>query len=61
MNLFPLCKNSLWYNYGNNYGTETVSFLGPKLWTLLPQEYKDINNLIEFKRKIKDWVPQNCP
>ena len=44
-----------------HYGTESVSFLGPKLWAILPQEYKDIDNLIEFKHKIKTWVPENCP
>ena len=44
-----------------HYGTETVSFLGPKLWKILPQEYKDIDSLQEFKRKIKNWVPHNCP
>ena len=36
-----------------HYGTETVSFLGPKLWSILPQEYKNIDNLSEFKNKIK--------
>ena len=44
-----------------HYGTETMSFLGPKLWSILPQEYKNIDNLSEFKNKIKNWVPQNCP
>ena len=44
-----------------HYGTESLSFLGPKLWTLLPQEYKDIDNLTDFKCKIKSWVPKNCP
>ena len=24
-------------------------------------EYKNIDNLSEFKNKIKNWVPQNCP
>ena len=37
-------------------GTESLSFLGPKLWAILPQEYKDIDNLIEFKTKLKTWV-----
>ena len=36
-----------------HYGTEGISFLGPKLWAILPQEYKDIDKLIEFKEKIK--------
>ena len=44
-----------------HYGVETVFFLGPKLWSILPQEYKIIDNLSEFKNKIKHWVPQNCP
>ena len=44
-----------------HYGTETVSFLGPKLWSILPNEYKSIININEFKSKIKSWVPQNCP
>ena len=42
-------------------GTESLSFLGPKLWRILPQEYKDIDNLTEFKTKIKAWVPESCP
>ena len=44
-----------------HYGTESVSFLGPKLWQLLPQELKDINDINIFKSKIKEWVPQDCP
>ena len=44
-----------------HYGTESLSFVGPKLWAILPQEYKDIDNLTEFKNKIKTWVPGNCP
>ena len=44
-----------------HYGTESLSFLGPKLWQLLPKEYKDIDNLADFKHKIKSWVPENCP
>ena len=43
-----------------HYGTETVSVLGPKLWSVLPNEYKSIININEFKSKIKSWVPQNC-
>ena len=27
------------------YGTETVFFLGSKIWNLLPIEYKDIESL----------------
>ena len=44
-----------------HYGTETASFLGPKLWSILANEYKRIININDFKSKIKSWVPQNCP
>ena len=44
-----------------HYGTGTVSFLGLKLWSILPNEYKSIININAFKSKIKSWVPQNCP
>ena len=35
------------------YGTETPSYLGPKLWNLVPNEYKTIESLEDFKAKIK--------
>ena len=28
-----------------HYGQETVSFLGPKVWSILPEEYKILDNL----------------
>jgi len=43
------------------YGIETPSYIGPKLWNSLPCEYKELNSLKEFKMKIKNWIPINCP
>ena len=43
------------------YGTETLSFMGPKIWSLVPNELKEIKTLTEFKRKIKLWKVENCP
>ena len=43
------------------YGKETPSYLGPKLWNLVPNEYKTIESLGDFKAKIKTLVPGNCP
>ena len=43
------------------YGIETLSYLGPKLWNLVPNEYKITESLEDFKAKIKTWVPENCP
>ena len=43
------------------YGTETVSFLGPKTWHILPNEIKNFETLHNFKAKIKCWIPADCP
>ena len=42
-------------------GTESVSYLGPKIWDIVPEEYKTLNSLNSFKESIKNWVPLNCP
>ena len=43
------------------YGLETISSLGPKIWNLVPNEIKTITSVALFKRKIRKWVPKNCP
>ena len=43
------------------YGPETTSFIGPKMWELLPSNIKDSENLNIFKSNIKSWKPENCP
>ena len=43
------------------YGTETVSFLAPKIWDILPKEIKDSESRDIFKRKITKWIPLECP
>ena len=35
------------------HGTESVSFLGPKIWDLVPSDIKLSQSLSIFKRKIK--------
>ena len=69
--IFPLVESS--YNLRNvpdfrnypiktvTYGSETVSFLGPKIWNLVPTDIKREESLSGFKRKIKKWTPQECP
>ena len=42
------------------YGIKTPSYLGPKLWNLVPNEYKAIESLADFKAKIITCVPENC-
>ena len=39
-------------------GSESVSFPGPKILDMLPDDYKDLNT---FENKVKKWKPKNCP
>ena len=43
------------------HGTESLSFLGPKIWEQVPQEIKESDNIAIFKSKIKKWTPLHCP
>ena len=47
--------NSVWHD------TEWVSYLGPKIWDLVPNEIKDCEYLNALKFKIKRCVPEGCP
>ena len=42
-------------------GTESLSFLGPKIWDILPDTSKDLPNFNSFKVALKKWRPVNCP
>ena len=43
------------------YGTNTLSFLGPKICALVPTIIKESKSLVEFKREIRKWKPERCP
>ena len=69
-NVFP--GNSNPYNLKNNSefrsynihsvynGTETISYRGPKTWSLIPNDIKHAVSLSQFKSKIKKWKPEGC-
>ena len=40
--------------------TQSLSYLGPKIWDLVPKELKELSSLSAFKKAIKKWKPQNC-
>ena len=42
-------------------GTESISFLGPKIWDMVPQSLKEKESVREFKTEIKTWLPDDCP
>ena len=43
-----------------NYGSESVKYLGPKIWNILPKVLKESSTLYNFKEKIKSWIPYDC-
>ena len=38
-------------------GTESASYLGPKIWEQIPAEIRNKESLDSFKREIKKWKP----
>ena len=43
------------------HGTESISYLGPTIWNITPEELKHKKPLNSFKESIKMWVATNCP
>ena len=43
------------------YGTETLAHLGPKIWSIIPNDIKEEQSLKLFTKKIKQWKPERCP
>ena len=44
-----------------NFGLESITNIGAKIWDMVPKEIKGSESLASFKSKIKKWVPENCP
>ena len=59
-----LCMNSQFNIPAVNsvyHRNESVSFLGPKIWKILPDKLKKIDSLVAFKTATKSWKPEKCP
>ena len=41
------------------YGKNSISYMGPYCWNMLPKEIKNVDNLNIFKSKLKSWL-QKC-
>ena len=44
-----------------HHGSESICYLGPKIWETVPAKIKEANSLNSFKIEIRKWVPQSCP
>ena len=68
--LYPPIVNII-YNKNNSperrrvntvrYGKESLSFLGPKIWNIVPDYIKSSEKMGAFKTKIRKWIPIECP
>ena len=61
---YDLCKGNTFISRNVKtvyYGTESISYLAPKIWELIPKEIKNSESLYSFKSKIKLWIPHECP
>ena len=54
-----LSKNHTPYIRTTKHSIETLSYLGPELWKLAPNDYKTIESLADFQTKTKTWIPKN--
>ena len=43
------------------YGTESGSYLRPKMWEQIPAEIKNKESLDGFKKEIGKWKHNECP
>ena len=63
MSSYGLCNNNLFKRRRVNslwHDTESVSYLGPKIWDLVPNEIKESESLNGLKFKIKRWFHEGC-
>ena len=44
-----------------NYGLKALQYFGPKICNILPTDIKNFKTLQEFSKKVKPWIPRNCP
>ena len=42
-------------------GQESLTYFAPKVWNMVPEEYKSLSSLDKFKKEIKTWKPCGCP
>ena len=63
INLYNLRRNNTFERpqvHSVYHGTESLSFVGPKIWDLVPLELKQLESLEVFKLEIKKWIPFKC-
>ena len=44
-----------------HFGEDSLRYFGNIIWNLVPSDIKNDLDFNDFKRKIRNWVPENCP
>ena len=44
-----------------NMGPETLNCRYPQLWSILPENLRQINSLVQFKESVRKWDCTDCP
>ena len=44
-----------------NWGTESLSNIGPRIWSIIPKNIKNLPKLSKFTQAIHSWKPDKCP
>ena len=44
-----------------SFGENSLRYLGPKIWEIVPTHIKDLECLKDFTIAIKRWIPYKCP
>ena len=44
----------------SRYGTQALCFRGNLIWNTVPSKIKNIGNIQDFKKHIKEWKPTTC-
>ena len=60
-NLRSQTNFSLGTVYTINYGLRSLRYFAPKIWDVIPEDIRNVNNLSDFTLKIKSWIPDGCP
>ena len=43
-----------------HYGIQSIKYLAPKIWDLVPDQVKHVGSLTKVKHLSKFWSPSNC-
>ena len=42
-------------------GLKTLNYRSPQLWSILPENLRQINSLVQFKESVWKWICIDCP